>query len=149
MGSWFDTQVQNLRNKIPFVSPSLLSFIDTVIYNERGDFNKGGILDEHFKRDVVFMCHYRPDVASRRWYTLSWVESDDSRLEVSAQKYDLLLWRAIQAHINVQEQENPKKHAYIDSECAECALAGKPLKPYFNNGHYYGHHCDEHMPKEK
>lgn len=133
MSSWFDSQVYELRQQIPFVSPSLLSFIDGVIYNEG---------------NVVLTCQYRGDVKTSKWFTLSWTESDGSQHEVSSQEFSLLLWRAVQVHLNTQEKANPKKHAYIDAGCTECALAGKPLKPYHKDGHYYGHHCDEHMPKD-
>lgn len=150
MSSWFDTLVYNLRHKIPFVTPSLVTFIDTVIYNRQDVIDNADRFDTVFSRNqVVLSCVLRNDVKTNKWYELSWVESDGKRRMVSSQEFSLLLWRAIQTHINVQEQENPKKHAYIDAECTECALAGKPLKPYYNDGHYYGHHCDEHMPKDE
>lgn len=149
MSSWFDTQVQNLRNRIPFVSPSLVLFIDTVIYNRQDIIDNADRFDCLFSHgEVVLSCRLRNDVKTNKWYELSWVESDGKRRIVSSQDFSLLMWRAIQTHLNVEEQENPKILPYIDPGCRECAFEGKSLKPYRNGGYYYGHHCEDHMPKD-
>ena len=140
MSSWFDTQVQHLKNKIPSVSPSLTSFMRGMLWNEHHDENR--------TNEVVLTLRSRSSVATREWWELTWVDEDGTRKQVESQKLDLLMWRAIQVHINVLSQnEGVLARVGIEHGCRQCALDGKKMiARYSDDGDYMWHCCEDHHP---
>lgn len=101
MSSIFDSNVASRRKHTPWTSVSFLSFVKEMCFNELKD------EDEH-EREVVFKATYRHDVASRFWYELEWTGADGERHSVSAQEFDLLMWRAAQREIDVERKLNDR-----------------------------------------
>lgn len=54
---------------------------------------------------VKLEISYRPSVASRRWYELTWVSQDGKEHMVSAQYMDVLLRRASEVEDRVEARE--------------------------------------------
>jgi hypothetical protein len=116
MGSLFDSRVYDRRNHTPWSNVSLTSFIGDVVMNF-------GIGDNRCDAEVVLKCIYRHDVASRMWWTLSWLDAGGERRQVSAQRYDLLLWRAAEVELREQKKQEFVKPEYIGDMVLEAICA--------------------------
>lgn len=90
-----------LRTKNPFATISLEKLIGAAMDNVPFD------CADFYEHRFELSCVERPDVATRRWYTLSWTGADGKRHHVSASKFGLLLWRA--AAIELQTRESDKQ----------------------------------------
>lgn len=88
MSSIFDSAVYSLQQSAPFAGPKPMSFIA-----EKARWNG----------EVKLTVRPRPEVASRLWWVLEWIE-DDQPVSVSAQTSELCFWRAIQMHKQKQRQ---------------------------------------------
>lgn len=116
MGSLFDSRVYDRRNYTPWASVSLTSFIGEVVTN----FGTG---DNRCDAEVVLKCIYRHDIASRLWWTLTWLDAGGERVQVSAQRYDLLLWRATEVELRERKKQEGKKPEYIADMVLEAICA--------------------------
>lgn len=94
MTSQFDTDVRNRRNKTPWAQMSAKSFMTEMMFNGAP---KGK--DDHATA-VAIQVIYRPDVASRQWWTITWPSESGERLEASAQQLDIALWRAAEMELS-------------------------------------------------
>lgn len=103
MSSWFDSVVYDRRRKNQWMTPSLLAFARDVLSNIWLD------KDDQSDTSVVFTAVNRPDVASRVWYTLEWLSEDGKRKSVSAQEFDLVMWRAAVTEMDVREEAERKR----------------------------------------
>lgn len=125
MGSWFDTEVYQRSKHTPWASVNLHSFISEMLYNEQTQ-KWGQPLDEPKRGEVVLRVVYRPDVASRQWFTLQWVGSDGDLAEVQAQRFDLLMWRAAQTEIKTQDKLARDRA----KQTGEDLIGSKRMTPY-------------------
>lgn len=121
MGSLFDARVYDRRNHTPWSIVSLTSFIGDVVMN----FGLGG---NRCDAEVVLKCKYRHDVASRLWWTLSWLSAGGERRQVSAQRYDLLLWRAAEVELRDRKRKEGVKPEYISDLVLQAIQAGSEEK---------------------
>lgn len=83
MSSMFDSAVYSLRKAAPFTTPDIINFLANKAYAADGA--------------VILEVHYRKSVSSRLWWSITWHE-DRQAYGVSAQEWDLCVWRAIQLH---------------------------------------------------
>lgn len=90
MGSLFDGKVYQRRNQTPWATMSLAAFIKDVAINQS---------------PVTLTCCYRPDVASRFWYTIEWTDSHGEKHSASSQELDLCLWRAAEIELQARNRE--------------------------------------------
>lgn len=100
MSSFFDSQVQELRKQVPFASINFQSFMRDAIEAGGWEAKDKNYYEHAFELTGV----YRPDVASRMWFTLKFTASDGQRHIVEAQDFSLLLWRAVQVEINARDE---------------------------------------------
>lgn len=87
MTSLFDTAVRNRRQATPWARVDALRFLKEMALNATAE-GQGNDLS------ATISVEYRPDVASRFWWTVTWVSADGIRGSVSSQELDLCLWRA-------------------------------------------------------
>lgn len=106
MSKMFDSKVYDRRHHTPWAVVSLTRFIEHAIWQLRGD-------DDPLDHEVVLRCRHRPDVASRKWYTLEWTDAEGNRAEVSSQRYDLLLWRACQREADAKQRAEGVEPAFV------------------------------------
>jgi hypothetical protein len=103
ISSMFDSEVYQARKDNPFADISLLRFICHAVDNCTDENNV-----------ATLTCQYRHSVASRRWWTLSWLEmkadGTAEAKEVSAQEYQLCLWRAQQVHKICERRRELEQH---------------------------------------
>lgn len=102
MTSQFDTDVRNRRNRTPWAHMSAKSFMTEMMYNGAP---KGK--DDH-PTAVAIQVIYRPDVASRQWWTITWPSESGERLEASAQELELALWRAAEMELSRRQARAEK-----------------------------------------
>ena len=110
MGSTFDLRVCFRRDHTPWALVSLTRFIRDAVWSVP----HGEKASDH---QVVLSACYRPDVATRIWYTLEWTSVDGERRCVSSQHFDLLLWRAAEVEMDVRErlkQEGKREQARVE-----------------------------------
>jgi hypothetical protein len=103
MSSLFDTLVHRRRNATPWAKMGAAHFLTDAAY--AGAPLKTGEQAQAASVSVVF----RPDVASRMWWTVSWVGEDRERREASAQELDLALWRAAEMELAARERAKEKE----------------------------------------
>jgi len=124
MTSLFESLVRARRENAPWARISLVAFMTEMIMNEAVE----GV------SEVTLSVQYRHEVASRRWWTISWVGEDGKRHEESAQELDLCMWRAVEREIQVREEierkekENsstPKGEGSIEAAGVEWREVGK------------------------
>ncbi len=92
MGSLFDSKVYQRRNETPWAVMNLAAFIKDMAINGQSS--------------VTLTCCYRPDVASRFWYTIEWTDDNGEKHSASAQELDLCLWRAAEIELQARRKEN-------------------------------------------
>ncbi|MCK9593202.1 MAG: hypothetical protein M0Q91_14455 [Methanoregula sp.] len=61
--------------------------------------NKDGITQH-----VALYLSYRPEVSTRKWWTIEWYGEDQERHDASAQDLDLCLFRAAEIDLRVSEK---------------------------------------------
>jgi hypothetical protein len=84
---------------------SLVQFLKDAAWNGAGS-------DEHglnIKAKVTVV--YRPDVASRMWWTIRWTGEDKQQREASAQELDLALWRAAEMEEGARAERRRKEES--------------------------------------
>lgn len=97
MSSLFDTLVRNRRNHTKWARMSARAFMEEMVWN--GAAKKIGDQAVPVSVSVV----YRPDVASRMWFTVTWPSENGDVLEASAQELELALWRAAEMEASRQK----------------------------------------------
>lgn len=88
------TLVRERRNATPWASMNLHAFMHDMALN-------GQAL-------VSLTCVYRPDVASRFWWTVEWTDEQGEKHEASAQELDLCLWRAAEKELQARQRIEKK-----------------------------------------
>lgn len=91
MSTLFDSQVNALRDSIPFVHPSATEFMRALSAEEG---------------EVILRCASLPEVASRYWWTITWTDIDGQEHQAAAQTLNLCMWRAIQLHMDLASRPN-------------------------------------------
>lgn len=109
MSSMFDSMVYQRRNHTPWARISMHAFIDEMMWNAPTP----GLNGEEKPHRVTISCDYRPEVSSRKWWSMKWICCDGSEREASSQYFDLMMWRAAQIELQAREQmdseqEQPK-----------------------------------------
>lgn len=84
-----------------------IDWIGFLKYVAQTDHRKENVFPE-----VVIRCCYRPDVASRYWWTLEWEDYDGSKQSVSAQKFELLFERATELQTDLDYQKELKSFPF-------------------------------------
>lgn len=84
----FDSKVYQRRNETPWAIMSLPAFMKEMAINGQAE--------------VSFSCKYRPSVASRFWYTITWTDEQGTQHSASSQEWDLCLWRAAEIEIQTR-----------------------------------------------
>ena len=106
MSRMFDSEVYATRRRFPFAEVSIAPLMEEACMRECTEEWRG----EDKSDEARLTCYYRHSVASRIWWTLSFVGEDGKRREISAQKFDLLCWRAqclenlIKRQIEIEKQ---------------------------------------------
>ena len=93
MTSMFDSAVYARRNHTTWARVNHLAFMKDMSFNGEG---------AHYEHAAKLSIQYRPDVASRFWWTIEWTGADGERHEQSAQELDLCLWRAAEAESRIE-----------------------------------------------
>ena len=91
MSSIFDSAVYAMRNRYPFVVPKFLAFVKEKAY---------AVPDEN----VVFEVTSR-NVKTGLWFSLTWCETDGKVYRAESQEFELMMWRAIQIHCQVERAD--------------------------------------------
>ncbi len=105
MTSEFDTRVRARRNHTPWSRMSLVQFLKDAAWNGADGAGEGGSLE------AFVSVKYRPDVASRMWWTIRWTGEDKQQREASAQELDLALWRAAEMEEGARAERRRKEEA--------------------------------------
>lgn len=87
----FDSAVYAMRNHYPFVAPKFLTFV-----KEKAE----AMPDEN----VVFEVMSR-NVKTGLWFSLAWCETDGRVYRAESQEFELMMWRAIQIHRQVERAD--------------------------------------------
>lgn len=90
MTSLFDSKVNDRRNETPWAVMSLQAFMKDMAINSQ--------------EPVTFSCQYRPDVASRFWYTVTWTDASGQKRGTESQDPDLCLWRAAEMELRARKR---------------------------------------------
>lgn len=98
MSNLFDTMVSIRRKTTPWARVNPFIFMTEMATNV-GEGNS----------EAILTVQPRPSVASRRWWTISWVGQDGKRHEESAQELALCLWRAAEREIQIEEEIDRKE----------------------------------------
>lgn len=93
MTSMFDTRVRERREATPWARVDVKAFMQEMAL-------EGGLNPD--APEVTLTCRYRPDVASRLWWTLEWTGEDGQRHTAGSQDFRLLLWRAAEAEMQAR-----------------------------------------------
>jgi hypothetical protein len=113
MGSLFESKVYATRRAYPWAEIDLEQFAkDAALSGSTADLKLPEAANACYrgreyhsgKNDFRFTVLYRPDVASRFWYTVEWTGEDGERHEVSAQEFGLCMWRAAIAELEIRER---------------------------------------------
>ena len=111
MTTLFDSDVRIRRNHTPWATMRVQAFMKEMAYNIfQGD-----------KRDaienrVILECHYRHQVASSFWWTITWTGEDGQRHSAEAQELDLCLWRAAEIEMRIRRKIEQKKSSLSQDE---------------------------------
>ena len=57
-----------------------------------------------FYGEIKLICRERKDVASRRWWTIEWIDQNGNKQFDSAQDIEKMMWRAITRYIKIEEK---------------------------------------------
>lgn len=90
MSSLFDSKVYQRRNATPWAVVSLPAFLKDMALTGQAP--------------VTVTCQYRPDAASRFWYTVEWTDEEGHTHRAEAQELDLALWRAAEIELGVRSK---------------------------------------------
>lgn len=105
MSSMFDTLVRERREHTPWAKVNAFQFMKEMALNVPSN---NSVWEHAAELKVI----YRPSVASRFWWTLTWSSVDGERKSVDAQELDLCLWRAAEVEteaIAKLERERERK----------------------------------------
>ncbi|SRR6266566_7806820 len=94
MTSLFDTTVYQARRAVEWAEIDLEYFLKDIAINGQGPATLG--------------VHYRPDVSTRYWWTITWKSVDGEQHHMSAQTMQLCLWRAAIRERQIREKQ--EKH---------------------------------------
>lgn len=120
MSSAFDSDVRRRREATPWTQVDFLRFADDVAAEgafSTGNWHEGPRNAPARESAVTLRVMYRHSVSSGRWYELEWTGADGGRHEVSAQYFDLLMWRAahveaiVRQKLTAAEQATEKEEA--------------------------------------
>ena len=113
MGSLFDSKVYSTRRAYPWAEINLELFAkEAALSGSEADRKLPEAADAMLHKwnyhsgenDFRLTVQYRPDVASRFWFTVEWTGEDGGRHEVSAQELSLCMWRAAVAELEIRER---------------------------------------------
>lgn len=120
MGSLFDSEVYARRRANPFAEIDLEQFAKAVaLHGSDADSKLPEAADACLRRreyhsgknDFQLTVQYRPDIASRFWFTVEWTGEDGERHQAEAQEFNLCMWRA--AVLDQQVSEMVKREEEI------------------------------------
>jgi hypothetical protein len=104
MTSQFDTDVRLRREHTPWARVNVIAFMrDMALQLAPGAAER--------QEEVVLRVHHRPDVASRFWWSLEWTGPDGERHDAQAQEFDLLLWRAVEGELRLEQRARLEREA--------------------------------------
>ncbi len=104
MSSLFDSEVYQRRRATPCTRIDIEALLKRIALHQ--DDGEG-----HQLVDVTLTVHYRPDVASRFWWSLQWKAEDGEERILWAQELDLLLWRAATSEARTAQRLELQKAA--------------------------------------
>jgi hypothetical protein len=113
MGSLFDSTVYATRRAYPWAEIDLEQFAkEAALSGSDADSKLAAAADSCLRgrayhsgeNDFRLSVQYRPEVASRFWFTVEWTGEDGERHEVSAQEFNLCMWRAAIAELEIRER---------------------------------------------
>jgi hypothetical protein len=93
----FESLVRARRENAPWAKINLVAFMVEMSMNGPGN-------------EVTLTVRHRPEVLSRRWWTITWVGEDKQRHEESAQELDLCMWRAVERELQIEEEVKKKEN---------------------------------------
>ncbi len=100
MSSMFDSNVRDRRNHTEWAVMSFTAFMKDMAINANRD------IGERTNPPVTLSCRYRPDVASRFWYSVHWTDERGHEHTAEAQELDLCLWRAAEMEIRARAKSD-------------------------------------------
>lgn len=128
----FDTNVYQRRRKNPYLSPGIIGFMKSMAVNKQTHEHSQQLTEKNDYPEIKLSICHRPSVSSSFWYTLEWVDLDGDKHMVDSQDLDLLGWRALQVHENVQNEMLVNKHGsdkqsrgMIHPDCTHCVKCGR------------------------
>jgi len=93
----FESEVYQRETHTPFTRIDLIGFMKTMALD-------GSNFEKQQNHEVTLSVVYRKSVATRFWWTLSWIGADGERHEQSGQELQKCLWRAVTSQVK-QEAE--------------------------------------------
>ena len=123
MSSIFDSKVYARRQRNQFLSPSILAFMDTMSLNTQTKEHGQKLDEENDYPEITLTLSHRPNVSSRKWWLLKWVDQDGDIHCVEGQDLNLLGWRAVQRH---EYGSDKKSRGTIKPQCNRCQKCGSP-----------------------
>jgi hypothetical protein len=154
MGSLFESQVYSERSRVPWAEIDLIHFAKEAAVSgsdadrklpEAADACLRGRGFHSGQNDFQLTVEYRPDVASRFWFSVQWTGEDGERHCSEAQEIELCLWRAAILETNLRERmkrdreiaESMESPIKMILDCPKCkkrhvddARATKPHKTH-------------------
>lgn len=108
MTSMFESEVYENERRFPWAHISATHFMRDMALDACVALPEAG---HQIERDIRLSVVYRHDVASRFWWTISWLGENGVRLEESGQELSKCLWRAATRQKNLEEAAKKKKGA--------------------------------------
>ena len=96
MGSFFDSEVYEARNRFPWAEIDVGSLLRDLT---------------QYDQPVTFTVVPRPSVATRYWYSLEWTGEDGETYGASASTLELCLWRAAVRERNTRRKMRCREKA--------------------------------------
>lgn len=95
MTSLFDSAVADRRKHTPWAEIDLKDFLTDLAIN--ADYTP-----------ITLQVQYRPSVASRLWWSLTWKSEDGEEHQAEAQTMELCLWRAAEMELRLRAKEEKR-----------------------------------------
>ena len=98
MTSMFESEVYQRERHTPYTRIDLIRFMKAMAMDDT-------LHEKQLPATVGLNVVYRKDVASRFWWTISWIGPDGERHEQEGQHLDKCLWRAVTAQVKLEERQ--------------------------------------------
>jgi hypothetical protein len=102
MTSAFESEVYQREHHTPYARIDLVGFMKEMALD-------GSTFENQLPATVTLSVHYRHPVASRFWWSVSWIGPDGERHEAEGQHLDKCLWRAVTIQLRLEEKQKQEE----------------------------------------